>query len=111
MTDNKWLRNSFVWIIIMVGMLVLFFTFVSQKGATQQISMSEVVQNVKDGTVKQIVGHEESNELTVCYVSTCDSPNALKKTAIKESGNVTIQEYLKNAGVDVSKLPNNFIDI
>ena len=28
MTDNKWLRNSFVWVIIMVAMLVLFVAVV-----------------------------------------------------------------------------------
>src|SRR5438128_6226777 len=99
MTDNKWLRNSFVWIIIMVGMLVLFLTFMSQKGATQQETISQVVQDVKDGKVTQIVTHEESNDITVFY-GPPDQPNTLQKTAVKESSNTTMLDYLKTAGVD-----------
>ena len=110
MTDNKWLRNSFVWIIIMVGMLVLFFTFVSQKGAAQPIAISQVVQDVKDGKVTQIVTHEDSNDITV-YYGPPEQQGTKTATAVKESGNESVLEYLKNAGVDTTKLPATFIKV
>ena len=43
MSDNKWLRNSFVWIIIMAAMLLLFFVFMRQSPNPQDIPISQVV--------------------------------------------------------------------
>jgi cell division protease FtsH len=101
MTDNKWLRNSFVWVIIMVAMLVLFFTFVGQRNPNQTIGISKVADDVKQGRVAKIVVHEESNELTVYYGT---GPNAEQKTSVKEP-NASVIEVLTQYGVDKDKLP------
>ncbi|MDQ6694298.1 MAG: AAA family ATPase, partial [Chloroflexota bacterium] len=71
MTDNKWLRNSFVWVIIMVAMLVLFFSFVGTRNTAPDASISDVVRDVKLGKVVQIIAHEDSNAITVCYDPDC----------------------------------------
>ena len=54
--DNKWLRNSFVYLILLVAVVALFFTAfpMSNSGDTQQISMNEVATSVKEGTVRKI---------------------------------------------------------
>src|SRR5436853_2560767 len=80
MADNKWLRNSFVWVIIMVAMLVLFFTFVNQPRSNTEIPISQVVADVKAGKVSKIITHKESDNITICYDSAC-TPSE-QKTAI-----------------------------
>jgi cell division protease FtsH len=101
MTDNKWLRNSFVWVIIMVAMLVLFFTFVGQRTSSTQIPISQVIQDVKSGQVTEIQTHEENNDITVFY----GDPNKVPpKTSVKEP-NADLQKYLIDAGVLPEKLP------
>jgi len=48
MGDNKWLRNSFVYLIIMVAVLALFFTFLGGGGdkSNQTVPISQVIQDV-----------------------------------------------------------------
>ena len=102
MTDNKWLRNSFVWVIIMVAMLVLFFTFVQRGAQPTEIPISQVVADAKAGIVTEITVREESTNITVCY-GPCKTGE--QKTATREPGNTTMREYLTNAGVPEDKMP------
>ena len=100
MTDNKWLRNSFVWVIIMVAMLVLFFTFVSQKPTSNTIPISQVAQDVATGKVAKITVHEESNEITVQYNPEQGGPVA---TSIKEP-NSDLSKQLQDLGAPADKV-------
>jgi cell division protease FtsH len=102
MTDNKWLRNSFVWVIIMVAMLVLFFTFVQRGTQPTEIPISQVVADAKAGIVTEITVREENTNITVCY-GPCKTGE--QKTATREPGNTTMREYLTNAGVPEDKMP------
>ncbi len=54
--DTKWLRNSFVYLIILVAIIALFFTVVQQGGGQEvkQIAINELAQQVKTGNVKSI---------------------------------------------------------
>ncbi len=67
MTDNKWLRNSFVWVLIMVAMLVLFFTFMGNRPSNQEIPLSQAVQDVRDSKISKAVGHEDTNSVNLYY--------------------------------------------
>jgi len=97
MSDNKWLRNSFVWIIIMAAMLLLFFVFMRQSPNPQDIPISQVVKDVKAGQVVAIVSQEESNKLTVCYDNTdCKGRIA---TSTKEPTADGVGAYLTSLGV------------
>ncbi len=54
--DTKWLRNSFVYLIILVAIIALFFTVVQQGGSQEvkQIPINELAQQVKQGNIKSI---------------------------------------------------------
>src|SRR5689334_7151642 len=101
MTDNKWLRNSFVWVIIMVAMLVLFFTFVSQRGPSNQKSLSDVIDDAKSGKITKIIAHEDSNDITVIEGT---GSSETQYTALKESQN-SIYDTVTKAGEPADKLP------
>ncbi len=107
MADNKWLRNSFVWVIIMVAMLVLFFTFVSQRPSSQQIPISQVVADVSAGKVTKIITHEDSNDITVCYDPGCTATE--QKTSIRE-GTTDMQKYLLEGGAPPERVRAVVID-
>jgi cell division protease FtsH len=105
MTDNKWLRNSFVWVIIMVAMLVLFFTFVGQGSRTEPIAISQVVTDAKLNKIEKIVVHEENDTLTVTYKSASPDKPGEVKISQKEPGTTSLREYLANAGVPNETMP------
>ncbi len=54
--DTKWLRNSFVYLIILVAIIALFFTVVQQGGSQEvkAIPINELAQQVKQGNIKSI---------------------------------------------------------
>ena len=76
--DTKWLRNSFVYLIILVAIIALFFT-VFQPGSMDrdaQIGLNELAAAVKRGEVKRIDVAED--KLTI------EIPGRGKFTARKE---------------------------
>ncbi len=107
MTDNKWLRNSFVWVIIMVAMLVLFFTFVTNRPDNREIAISRVIEDVKAGKITEIKAQEDSNTITVCYG---DCKTGTQYTSQMPS-NTNIYELLKNAGVTDEQSKGLTIDV
>src|ERR671936_1411724 len=54
--DTKWLRNSFVYLIILVAIIALFFTVVQQGGQTdvRPIAVNELAQRIKNGEIKSL---------------------------------------------------------
>lgn len=102
MADNKWLRNSFVWVIIMVAMLVLFFTFVKTTPSSARISITQVANDVKAGKISNIVTREDSNEITAYYGT---GQGAEQKTAIKQPED-PLSKQLVDLGVPADKLPD-----
>jgi cell division protease FtsH len=108
MTDNKWLRNSFVWVIIMVAMLVLFFTFMNNRGSSPEIPISKVVQDVKDGRVTQIIDREENNTITVC---SGDCKSGATSVSQKPSSTESIYTILRNAGVTDEQMKGVIINV
>jgi cell division protease FtsH len=54
--DTKWLKNSFIYLLIIVALIALFLSFFPQNGGkqTSQLSLSEVMQLAKQGQVKTI---------------------------------------------------------
>jgi cell division protease FtsH len=107
MTDNKWLRNSFVWVVIMVAMLVLFFTFVTNRPDNREIAISRVIEDVKAGKITEIKAQEDSNTITVCYG---DCKSGTQYTSQMPS-NTNIYELLKNAGVTDEQSKGLTIDV
>ena len=53
---NTWLRNSFVYLIILVAIIALFFTVVQQGGTpdVKPIALSELAQRIKRGEIKAV---------------------------------------------------------
>jgi cell division protease FtsH len=76
MGDSKWLRSSFVYIILIVAVIALWFTFVSGNGDTRKVDFSEVASDIAAGRVDKLVLTERSQSVKVEY-----KENAGKKDA------------------------------
>ena len=57
--DTRWLRNSFVYLVIMVAVLAIFFTLFSPPAKESQIGISDlyalIVRDAKSNRVDEIV--------------------------------------------------------
>ncbi len=98
-------RQSLVYMLVFVGIIILVFYAVRQQAiTTQELSIGEVAQQVIDGKVSRVVVNED--ELTLIY------PDESEATSQKEPG-ATFVEQLKELGVTAEDLsPDNvLIDI
>jgi cell division protease FtsH len=86
MGDNKWLRNSFVYVIIMVAVLVLLFAFLNPKSSDQTISISQVAKDIQRGDVESLKTQAESDQVLVKYKQ---GHQPLTAVSNKEQGNLT----------------------
>ena len=67
MTDNKWLRNGFVWIVLIIAVIALWFTFMSGGSDSRSVSLKDVANKINQGSVARLDLTQGSNEVTVYY--------------------------------------------
>ncbi len=98
MGDNKWLRNSFVYLIIMIAILLLFFTILggNRGGDSSTIPISQVL---KDAAAKPSIISEIdlTNDSDVVHIKYKDKAEKLSR---RESATTDFTTQLKNAGYD-----------
>ena len=95
--NNRWMRNSFVYLLIIVAVLTIFFTFFQAPSGSRTIPLSQVIQMVKD---KQVTAIEvNDNTLTVITLGDQDGNRTFKSR--KENG-TSIFSILDESGADYS---------
>ena len=95
--DTKWLRNSFVYLIILVAIIALFFTVFQPTGERDsQISLNELAAAVKRGEVRRIDVAED--KLTI------EIPGRQGKFTARKERQDTVPQVLANYGVTPDEL-------
>ncbi len=99
MGDNRWLKNSFVYLIILVAALALFFNYFNgQQNAPDEVAITEVIALAKDNKIDQIKPQAASNDFTFTRK---DTPNKTFRSRLEANDSIT--DLLVQSGVD----PNN----
>ncbi len=89
MGDNKWLRNSFVYVIIMAAVLVLLFAFLGRTDGTKAIPINVLAQQINLGQVLSLKIPEDGNQVQVTYKPDAKLPPA---TVNKEAGKSLVEQ-------------------
>ena len=63
MGSNRWLRNSFVYLMIIIGVIVIFYTLLPSFGGPSEEPLTTVVAMAKNGDIREIV--VDGKKLTV----------------------------------------------
>ena len=68
MGDNRWLKNSFVYLIILVAALALFFQYFGQTTTqNNEKGIAEVIADARAGQIKQIAAQAGDEQIIVTY--------------------------------------------
>ncbi len=98
MGDNRWLKNSFVYLIILVAALALFFNyFNNQQNAPDEKSITEVIALAAKGDVATIEAQSGNNDIYVTL-----NNNLKQKYRSRLEANDSITSLLIAAHVDPS---------
>ncbi len=97
MQSNPWLKNGFIYLLILVAVGALFFQIFQQRAPQNQIAISKVALDVQNGLVRKI--SSVGNTLTITYRDIGET-----KTAAKASRDVSVEETLRNLGVPPDKI-------
>ncbi len=92
MSSNKWLRNSFAYLVILAAIAALFFTVLPQTGDKEvvQIAFSGLAKDVRVGSVSRITVTED--RLGVEY-------SDKRRAVSRKEPNGTISQQLRDYGV------------
>ena len=55
MGNNRWLRNSFVYLMIIIGVIVIFYTLLPSFGVRSEEPLTTVVAMAKNGEIREII--------------------------------------------------------
>lgn len=89
--NSRWLRSSFVYLLIIVAVIAVFYAIVPARGGTTEISINEVIGLARDNRVEVILVDGD-----VLKVKTKDGAEFKSR---KEPG-TSVYEMLLEAGVD-----------
>jgi cell division protease FtsH len=101
MTENKWLRNGFVWIVLLIAVIALWFAFMGGGSDTQPISWTELTTDIKAGKVESLQMTEGSGQVTARYVGGDDPART------RLPPDVSINDQLLAFGVDPQEVTIN----
>ncbi len=92
--SSRWLRNGFIYLLILVAVVAIVFSFFGRSEGTKSKDLSQVISDVKAGSVEKI--EVTGNSLTVLE-------NGEKFKSRKEDSS-SIYEVLKDGGVSQEQL-------
>src|ERR687890_2237329 len=95
MGDSKWLRSGFVWIILIIAVIALWFTFVNGNSTTTTKNFNDVVEEINKGEVAELSQSQGSSTIRVTY--TGGTGKRAAKTVLPPGTN--IYEALENYDV------------
>ena len=95
MGSNRWLRNSFVYLMIIVGVIVIIYTLVLPPGGGEEKPVSEVIAAAKNNQLDRI---EVNGDRLTVYPKGADA--ASYRSKLERSDSIT--SLLLESGVDLT---------
>ena len=55
MTNNRWVRNSLIYLLIIIGVIVIFYTLIPSFGSGERLSLTQVLNQSRSGQIERII--------------------------------------------------------
>ena len=96
MGNNRWLRNSFVYLMIIIGVIVIFYTMLPSFGAASEEPLTTVIAMAKNDDIREIV--IDGRKLTVFPKATSAGTDRFTS---RIGGDTDVLSLLVESGVQV----------
>jgi cell division protease FtsH len=97
MGDNRWLRNSFVYLIILVAALALIAQYINGNGAgsAQGLTFNQVIDGALKGEICRLVESADNTRVTYYTRSQGCEENSKAAGRVTKSERMTVADYLE----------------
>ena len=92
MGSNRWLRNGFVYLLVIIGIIVIFYTLLPSFGGSSERPLSTVIAMAKNNDIREI--QVDGKKLTVY-------PNSGEQFTSRISNETDIVGLLTESGVEL----------
>ncbi len=96
---SRWLRNSFIWLLILVAAIAIGVAVFSNGGDKESIGLGEVLQDAQNGRVQEI--QVDGRDLEITYLDTEEGKPIVKKAKVGE--NTDLETLLLENGVEITR--------
>lgn len=96
MMDSRWLRNSFIYLLVLVAVMAVFFTLFQQSPAGKAVDISEILTRSRNGEISKIEVQAQGDQI----VATTTGGDKLRS---RKEVNASMYELMQQAGVDLTK--------
>ena len=69
MMDSRWLRNSFIYLLVLVAVMAVFFTLFQQPAAGKMVDISQVMTMARNGEIAKIEVQGQGDTLSITPTS------------------------------------------
>jgi cell division protease FtsH len=98
---SRWLRNSFIYLLILVAVVAIVFAFFNTGNDHQEVAFGQVVQDIRAGQVEEL--RVDGRKLTVEYYETQNGRQVIKESRI--AANTDIATFLSDQDISVTGGP------
>ncbi|MBK7328372.1 MAG: ATP-dependent zinc metalloprotease FtsH [Dehalococcoidia bacterium] len=97
---SRWIRNSFIYLLILVAVIAIVFAFFNSGPDHAKIAFGQVIQDAQANQIQQI--EVDGRNLTVTYATKGDDDKPIVKSS-KMGSNTDIETLLTENGVALSR--------
>ncbi len=98
---SRWLRNSFIYLLILVAVVAIVFAFFNSGSEHEKIGFGQVISDIKAGEVEEL--KVDNKNLTVQYYATENGKQVVKESKI--AGTTDIATFLGDQNINVTGGP------
>ncbi|MBC8076265.1 MAG: AAA family ATPase, partial [Chloroflexales bacterium] len=100
MGDNRWLKNSFVYLIILVAALALFFQYFGQNNSqSPDVGIADMISQAKEGKIDKIEATAGDDQIFITYKDTDPTKQPRARSRIQANTTDGIMSLLNQYGV------------
>jgi cell division protease FtsH len=101
MAVRKWFRSGIVWVILILAVILLWYTYSENRDHLAKVDFNtSVITDIRDGEVKRLLTQEGESRVTVDYK---DPGRRDAETRLPPDTNIV--EVLSASGIDVDNVP------
>ena len=95
---SRWLRNGFIWLLVIVAAVAIGFAFFSGGDSKEEVAFGQIVEDIENGRIETL--EVDGKDLNAIYFDQADGRRVERKSKVAE--NTDVATFLTDKGIALS---------